>query len=91
MVDLTTSRIETSKIIEVPLEPMQLFSKKFQAFVDIPVPSAHIDATPIQCRLISPIKKGGDLSKNLIIHVHGGGFISQNSKQRELLHFSTLK
>lgn len=85
MIDLTT-KIETSKVIEVPLEPIQLFSRKFQTFVDIPVPSAHIDASPIQCRLISPIKKGDEFSKNLIIHVHGGGFISQNSKQRELLH-----
>jgi hormone-sensitive lipase len=77
-------KVEVNKVFKIPTEPMKVFSKSLNKFVDIPIPQSHIGIQPITCRLLSAKKRKGmvgeknsngnlhEPSKYLIIHSHGG-------------------
>lgn len=86
--------VAVSNVISIPPEP--LCHKRIDGtIVDIPVPSAHIGTKPLHVRLISHVVREGmvgvgkktnvqPVSKGLIVHCHGGGFVAQSSKSHEI-------
>lgn len=73
-------RLAVNKLIKISPEPIKMRCLKTNKVIDIPIPSSHLKTSPISCRLLSATKRCGmvgehskhEMSKNLIIHVHGG-------------------
>lgn len=73
-------KVDVNKVFKIPPEPLQVFSKKFDKLVDIPLPKSHTPMRPVSCRLLSAKlregmvgekssgSKSAELSKYLIIH-----------------------
>ncbi|KAG5674631.1 hypothetical protein PVAND_004585 [Polypedilum vanderplanki] len=87
--------MDINKIFKIPAEPLKVFSEKFQQHIDIPLPHSHIGIQPVSCRLLCARKREGMLgkkssskslprSRNLLFHVHGGGWAAQTSKSHEV-------
>lgn len=88
-------KVDVNKVFKIPPEPLQIFSKKFDKMVDIPLPSSHTGLGAVSCRLLSAKRRKGmvgeksfnstshEPSKYLIIHSHGGGWVAQSSKSRK--------
>lgn len=87
-------KVEVNKVFKIPPEPLQIFSKKFNKMVDIPLPKSHTGLGPVSCRLLSARRRKGmvggsqtstllEPSKYLIVHSHGGGWVAQSSKSRK--------
>lgn len=94
--ELKEHKLEVNNVFTVPPEPLHLHSAKLDTLVNIPVPSAHIGAHPISCRLLSKYRRTGmvgikanrrmkDPSKYLVVHCHGGGWVSQSSRLSKIL------
>nr|XP_033325871.1 hormone-sensitive lipase isoform X1 [Megalopta genalis]XP_033325873.1 hormone-sensitive lipase isoform X1 [Megalopta genalis] len=83
-----------NQIISIPPEELTISTLDGKT-VSIPVPHSHVGKKPIHVRLISFKRRlgmmgsggvGGELlgsSDELIIHCHGGGFVSQTSLSHE--------
>uniref|UniRef100_A0A2R5LF59 Putative hormone-sensitive lipase hsl n=1 Tax=Ornithodoros turicata TaxID=34597 RepID=A0A2R5LF59_9ACAR len=84
--------------ITVPLEP-QTLQREDGSHTVIPLPSAHKPQAPVRCKLLSyHFRKGQDLvlssrkwfnmlhppSRRLLLHCHGGGFVSQTPDSHEI-------
>jgi hormone-sensitive lipase len=90
---LTELKIPVNESFQISPEPLKIFSEKSGKLVEIPIPSSHIGAKPIKCRLLSirwrkrmeasKQSETTEKSNNLIIHCHGGGWVSQDSNYRE--------
>lgn len=73
-------KVEVCKSFKIPPEPLQIYSKKYDKMVNIPIPHSHTGPGPVSCRLLSAKKRKGmvgekssvEPSKSLIIHAHGG-------------------
>lgn len=77
-------QVDINRVFKIPPEPLQIFSKKFNKMIDIPVPHSHIEKRPVSCRLLCTRRRKGmvgeklngsslpEPSKYLIIHTHGG-------------------
>lgn len=87
-------KVDVCKVFKIPPEPLQLYSKKFDKMVNIPIPSSHTGPSAVSCRLLSARRRKGmvgvngsavlEPSKNLLIHSHGGGWVAQSSKSRKI-------
>lgn len=79
-------RLAVNKILRISPEPIQINSTTTNDLMDIPMPSSHFKTSPINCRLLSASKRRGmvgetsqnEMSKYLIIHVHGGVSLKLN-------------
>lgn len=92
-------KVDVCKVFTIPPEPLQVFSKKFDKLIDIPLPSSHIGLGSVSCRLLSAKRRKGmvgeksfdanslEPSKYLILHCHGGGWVAQSSKSRWNIRF----
>lgn len=57
--DLSEHRIAVNEVIQIPPNPLQIYSDERKKLIDIPIPSSHIGIQPIKCRLQSAkIRKG---------------------------------
>lgn len=73
-------RLAVNKILRISPEPIQIRSRETNDLIYVPMPSSHFKTSPINCRLLSNKKRLGmvgetsqnEMSKYLIIHVHGG-------------------
>ncbi|XP_076246671.1 hormone-sensitive lipase [Calliopsis andreniformis] len=91
---ITLSSLAINQVISIPPEELTLPALDGTT-VSIPIPNSHIGKKPIHVRLLSSKRRvgmvgsggvGGDLlglSDELIIHCHGGGFVSQTSLSHE--------
>lgn len=81
------------KTINIPTEPITLNVNDKE--IDIPIPMSHIGSKSVHVRLISYEAREGMVgegkntkmeppSRGLLIHCHGGGFVSQSSKSHEV-------
>ena len=86
-------KVDVNKVFKIPPEPLQVYSKKFEKMIDIPVPKSHIGSGSVSCRLLSAKRRKGmvgefsgslEPSKYLLVHSHGGGWVAQSSKSRKL-------
>lgn len=55
-------KVSVNRALNIQPEPLEIFSEKNGKLIDIPVPSSHIGAKPIKCRLISARKRKGMVS-----------------------------
>lgn len=90
--------LEVCEVVTVPAERQRLPSADGSAWVDIPVPSSHLPRAAVRCRLLSyRWRKGQEAvtgsrwfssplpaSKGLLLHCHGGGFVSQTPDSHEI-------
>lgn len=88
-------KVDVNRVFKIPPEPIQIYSKKFNKMVDIPIPHSHIEKRPVSCRLLCARKREGMVgeklsgpnlpkpSKHLIVHSHGGGWLATSSKSRK--------
>lgn len=86
--------LKVNKLILIPPEPLMITLTNGE-IVNIPPPSAHGPPSPIQVRLMSASHRQGmpsshpdcfsktKLSDSLLIHCHGGGFVSNSSQSHE--------
>lgn len=91
---IVTPSLSINQIISIPPEELILDTLDGNK-ISIPIPNSHIGKKPLHVRLLSSIRRvgmvgsagvGGDLlglSDSLIIHSHGGGFVSQTSRSHE--------
>jgi hormone-sensitive lipase len=100
---LVDFKLEVNKVIHIDPVPLQVQLADGKV-VNVPPPSAHGPATPIQVRLLSARRRSGmiqsskrpdvdvPLSDSLIIHCHGGAFVALNSENYEwvLLHWAVF-
>ncbi|KAH7728848.1 Protein C46C11.1 b [Aphelenchoides avenae] len=78
---------------EVPLSGALPLLAATQKTVLIPEPTAHTGPRPVRFRILSAVHRKGlspanasqshDLSSHLVIHCHGGGYVSTSSKAHE--------
>lgn len=92
---LNVSTLPINQVISIPPEELVLPTVD-GGTVSIPIPNSHIGKKPIHVRLLSSKRRlgmvgsggiGGELcglSDELIIHTHGGGFVSQTSRSHEM-------
>ncbi|XP_071566155.1 hormone-sensitive lipase isoform X2 [Temnothorax nylanderi] len=92
---MNTSNLAINQVISIPPEELILPTLD-GGTVSIPIPSSHIGKKPIHVRLLSSKRRlgmvgsggiGGELCglcDELIIHTHGGGFVSQTSRSHEM-------
>lgn len=91
---IASTSLAINQIISIP--PEELTAPTLSgSTVSIPIPNSHIGKKPIHVRLLSSKRRegmvgsggvGGELqglSDELIIHCHGGGFVSQTSMSHE--------
>lgn len=58
--EVTEHRINVNKAFKIPANcSVQVFSRKLNKSVEIPVPSSHIGSRPISCRLLSSRHRKG--------------------------------
>ena len=86
--------LEVNQVVHIDPDPLQVKLADGKV-VNVPPPSAHGPATPIQVRLLSAKRRPGmilssnrpdpkvPLSDTLIIHCHGGAFVALNSENYE--------
>ncbi|XP_015180600.1 PREDICTED: hormone-sensitive lipase isoform X2 [Polistes dominula] len=86
--------LSINQVISIPPEELTLDTLD-GGKISIPIPNSHIGRKPIHVRLLSAVRRvgmvgsagtGGELlglSESLIIHSHGGGFVSQTSRSHE--------
>jgi hypothetical protein len=77
-------KVDVNRVFKIPPEPLEIYSKKFDKMINIPVPHSHIGREPVSCRLLCTRRRYGivgegvsvtnreEPSKHLIIHTHGG-------------------
>lgn len=77
-------KVDVNRVFKIPPEPLEIFSKKFNKMINIPIPHSHIGRQPVSCRLLCTRKRNGmvgeklsghelpEPSKYLVIHTHGG-------------------
>lgn len=90
--------IRVNQVILIPPEPIEINNSE-NIPIDVPLPTAHGPTTPIQVRLMSAKSRPGmpgqngyseaSISDSLIIHCHGGGFVSQSSQSHETVSHLT--
>lgn len=92
---LNTSNLPINQVISIPPEELVLPTLD-GGTISIPIPNSHIGKKPIHVRLLSSKRRLGmvgsggvngqlcGLSDELIIHTHGGGFVSQTSRSHEI-------
>lgn len=85
--------VAVSKIIQIP--PEQLILTVDDRDIEVPIPNSYLGKRPVQVRLISHDVREGMIgegqtknkvlppSRGLLIHCHGGGFISQSSMSHD--------
>ncbi|CAG9766982.1 unnamed protein product [Ceutorhynchus assimilis] len=89
---VVSPNVAVCKVISIAPEPLSLNVDGTD--IEIPVPTSYLGPKPIQVRLISYEMREGMLgtknktplqppSNGLIVHCHGGGFVSQSSKSHE--------
>ncbi|XP_011639018.1 hormone-sensitive lipase isoform X2 [Pogonomyrmex barbatus] len=95
MTMMITSNIAINQVISIPPEEL-ILSTLDGGTISIPIPNSHIGKKPIHVRLLSSKRRlgmvgsggiGGELCglcDELIIHTHGGGFVSQTSRSHEI-------
>lgn len=97
IVTITTMRpsLAINQVISIPPEELILPTLD-GGTVPIPIPNSHIGKKPIHVRLLSSKRRIGlvgsggiegellGLCDELIIHVHGGGFVAQTSRSHEM-------
>ncbi|CAG0903634.1 unnamed protein product [Cyprideis torosa] len=85
-------------VFSIPIEQLSMprwGAQDDTEVVEIPVPCSHFAPAPVQVRLVSSKRRvgmaGGAVkraqeppSPNLIVHVHGGGFVSCTSASHEI-------
>lgn len=91
--------LDVCDVISVPVELQILMSEDNLHIVEIPLPSAHKAVAPVRCKLLSyHLRKGQDSllpcrkwlsrthppSRGLVLHCHGGGFVSQTPDSHEI-------
>lgn len=88
-------KVDVNRVFKIPPEPLEIYSKRFDKMVDIPVPHSHIGREPVSCRLLCSRRRNGmvgegllgdtleEPSKYLMIHSHGGGWLATSSKSHE--------
>lgn len=84
-----------NQIISIPPEEINLITLENNT-ISIPIPTSHIGKKPIHVRLMSAKRRIGmvgsgsaagrleNQSEILVVHCHGGGFVSQSSKSHEV-------
>lgn len=89
-------KIKVNRLITIPPEPLEMESISVaNEFIQIPVPSSHLGVGSVTARLLSNVRREGmigernkkhihPLSKSLVFHCHGGGFVAQSSKSHEI-------
>ncbi|XP_012533531.1 hormone-sensitive lipase isoform X2 [Monomorium pharaonis] len=92
---INVSNLSINQVISIPPEELVL-PRVDGGTVSIPIPNSHIGKKPIHVRLLSSKRRlgmvgsggiGGELCglcDELIIHTHGGGFVSQTSRSHEI-------
>ncbi|XP_063230131.1 hormone-sensitive lipase isoform X2 [Bacillus rossius redtenbacheri] len=89
--------VAVNKVISIPPEPLE-HARPDGSRVAVPIPDAHIGTAPVQARLLSAARREGMMgegrdargqpvlppSSALVIHCHGGGFVSQSSHSHEM-------
>ncbi|CAG9797696.1 unnamed protein product [Chironomus riparius] len=87
-------QVDVNRVFKIPPEPLEIFSKKLNKMISIPIPHSHIGRQPVSCRLLCATRRRGmvgersaqnlaEPSKHLIIHTHGGGWLATSSKSHE--------
>ncbi|XP_027226180.2 hormone-sensitive lipase isoform X2 [Penaeus vannamei] len=89
--------LAVQQVVIVPCEEQQVTKLDGTATVVIPPPHSHIEARPITCHLLSAQLREGmpgekdnkgpqplPKSEYLLIHCHGGGFVTQSTKAQEV-------
>ncbi|XP_050701085.1 hormone-sensitive lipase-like isoform X2 [Eriocheir sinensis] len=89
--------LAVQQVVVVPCEEQQVTKVDGTATVVVPPPHSHLEARPITCHLLSAKvhegmpgekeAKAGTVappSDNLLIHCHGGGFVTQSTKAQEV-------
>lgn len=90
--------LEVCEVVTVPAKMQRLPTENGLAWVDIPVPSSHLPRAAVRCRLLSYRWREGQEavtgsrwfsspsppSKGLLLHCHGGGFVSQTPDSHEI-------
>jgi hormone-sensitive lipase len=98
IIDLTLKKIEVVKPFEISPGKLGVLSRDKNELIDVPIPKSHIGLQNIKCRLLSGKMRDGMIgmeldcttfsveepSDSIVIHVHGGGWISQCSKSHEV-------
>ena len=76
-------RLGVNKIIKISPEPLQILNSEGE-LIDISVPKSYFETKEIKCRILSASRRSGiigeesdssylkPMSKNLILHCHGG-------------------
>ncbi|KYM79854.1 Hormone-sensitive lipase [Atta colombica] len=92
---INTSNLAINQVISIPPEELVLPTLD-EGIISVPIPNSHIGKKPIHVRLLSSKRRLGmvgsggiggtlcDLCDELIIHTHGGGFVSQTSRSHEI-------
>lgn len=62
MPNLIAPRVAVNKVFEIYPKPLEVFSKKFDKNIEIPMPSSHVGAAPVSCRLMSAKMRKGMVS-----------------------------
>lgn len=55
-------RIAVNKVFKIHPKPLEIFSKKFDKMVNIPLPTSHTGSAPVSCRLLSAKMRKGMVS-----------------------------
>ncbi|XP_022178761.1 hormone-sensitive lipase [Myzus persicae] len=92
--NLVSPAVAINRLIAIPSKPFLYLKPDGQLF-ELQPPSCHIGPAALNARLIAKTKREGMLAENpgsgilpepcenLIIHCHGGGFVSQSSSSHE--------
>lgn len=97
-IDFTVKNLEVVRSFDIAPEKLQIPSEDNTEMIDVPIPLSHIGLQPIKCRLLSEKMREGmigmgfdcatfnieDSSDSIVIHAHGGGWMSQSSKLHEV-------
>lgn len=62
--EITEHRISVNKLFQIPPKPLQVFSRKHETHIEIPVPSLHIGTRQLTCRLLSSRWRKGMVRRN---------------------------
>ncbi|CAN8014256.1 unnamed protein product [Ixodes persulcatus] len=90
--------LEVVEVLNVPAEQQTLLAEDGVTVVNIPIPSSHKPMAPVRCRLLSYHQRKGQesltgkkwlsnplpASNGLLLHCHGGGFVSQTPDSHEI-------
>ncbi|XP_077302659.1 hormone-sensitive lipase isoform X2 [Arctopsyche grandis] len=90
--NLGAATIAVNRLIAIPPEPIEL-TKIDGSSITIQVPDVHIGPQTLNVRLLSKVKRQGmvgegnggkPLSRGLLFHCHGGGFVAHTSRSHEV-------